>query len=87
MNDKIKHIIVGGVAGIATLPLAFITGFANAFVAVFLLSSVVFFWKEYLDTIKPNPTGFDKVDLVADYMGLFIGYVVAFIIYALIRFT
>ena len=86
-NDKTKHVICGSVAGIATLPLAFLVGFVNAFVAVFLIATVVFFGKEYYDTIKPKPTGFDKRDLISDYMGLFIGYVFSFIIYALIKFT
>jgi len=87
MNDKTQHIIVGSLAGIATLPLAFLAGFANALAAIFLIATVVFFGKEWYDKIKPQPTGFDKMDLVADYIGLFIGYIVAFIIYSLIKFV
>lgn len=39
----------------------------------FIASSVVFIGKEIYDKYKPNATGFDKVDLFADYLGWGIG--------------
>lgn len=35
-----------------------------------LIASVVFIGKEVWDKYKPNPTGFDWLDLVVDYLGL-----------------
>lgn len=35
-----------------------------------LIASVFFIGKEVWDKYKPNPTGFDWLDLVADYLGL-----------------
>ena len=85
MNDKTKHFIVGSVAGIATLPFSFVVGFTNAVVAVFLIASLIFFSKELYDKIKPLPTGFDKMDLIADYIGLATGYIISYIVYFTIK--
>lgn len=35
-----------------------------------LIASVVFIAKEVYDKYKPNPTGFDWLDLLTDYIGL-----------------
>lgn len=35
-----------------------------------LIASVIFIAKEVYDKYKPDPTGFDWLDLVADYIGL-----------------
>ena len=35
-----------------------------------LIASVVFIAKEVYDKYKPNPTGFDWLDLFFDYLGL-----------------
>lgn len=35
-----------------------------------LIASIVFIAKEVYDKYKPNPTGFDWLDLLADYIGL-----------------
>ena len=37
-----------------------------------LIASVIFIAKEVYDKYKPNPTGFDWLDLLADYLGLII---------------
>ena len=35
-----------------------------------LIASVIFIGKEVWDKYKPQPTGFDWLDLIADYIGL-----------------
>lgn len=35
-----------------------------------LIASVIFIGKEVWDKYKPQPTGFDWLDLLADYIGL-----------------
>lgn len=87
MTDKQKHFLVGIVAGIVTLPLSYLIGTVNAALAVFAISSIVFIGKEITDKYdidlylyKHKATGFDKQDLLADYAGLFGGYVIAFMI-------
>ena len=37
-----------------------------------LIASVIFIAKEVYDKYKPVPTGFDWLDLLADYLGLII---------------
>ena len=77
MNDKIKHFIVGAALGVASYFTSWGWGL--------LVSSLIFFGKETYDIYKPQPTGFDKVDLLSDYLGWCSGWIVSFIIYHLIQ--
>lgn len=77
MNDKTKHFLVGAAFGMSALPLIYLLPFLWVVVITFATSSVVFFGKEVRDI---PTTGFDKMDLVADYAGLFSGYVIVFIV-------
>lgn len=79
-NDKLKHFIVGLILGLLTLPISWQTGFTWAAVITLFCGSIIFVGKEMYDERKKYPTGFDKRDLLADYMGLFIGYVIVFVI-------
>ena len=86
MNDKTKHFIVGSFFGLLTLPLSFATfGFAWAAVISLICGSIVFVGKEMYDERKKYPTGFDKVDLAADYLGWCAGWIISFIVYHLIQ--
>jgi len=87
INDKTKHVIVAAIFGTMSLPLSLVIGFRMALVSVFVVSTVAFLGKEYYDTIKPKPTGFDKVDLTADYMGLSAGFIISFIIHTAIQIS
>lgn len=69
-KDKIKHLIVGAVLGAAT----YISGH---WMLGFVISTIIFVGKEVFDMYKPQPTGFDKVDLTVDYIGLVIGFWIA----------
>lgn len=46
-----------------------------------LIASVVFIGKEVWDKYKPNPTGFDCLDLLADYLGLTISILTIWLIF------
>ena len=72
-NDKQKHLIVGAIAGFLYFPVVFVWDINAAIISNFIASSAVFIGKEVYDKYKPNPTGFDKVDLFADYLGWGIG--------------
>ncbi len=60
--DLKSHFMVGFAFGLPymTLPL----------LHTVLIASVVFIGKEVWDKHKPNPTGFDWLDLASDYLGL-----------------
>ena len=45
-----------------------------------LIASVIFIAKEVYDKYKPNPTGFDWLDLAADYSGLTISIFIIWIL-------
>ena len=45
-----------------------------------LIASVIFIGKEVWDKYKPQPTGFDWFDLLADYIGLTISIFVIWIL-------
>lgn len=66
MNDKTKHFIVGAALGVAS----YFTSWGWGLLA----STLIFVGKEYYDTVKKNPTGFDKADLFVDYFGFGIGF-------------
>lgn len=66
-SDKIKHFIGGCILGAATC-------ITNQNIIGLSISSTLFISKEVIDKYKPNPTGFDKMDLLADYIGFFVGY-------------
>lgn len=70
MNDKTKHFIVGAALGVATY-------FSNHWLLGAVIATMIFVGKEVWDMYKPNPTGFDKVDLAVDYIGLVIGFWIA----------
>ena len=72
-NDKQKHLIVGAIIGVMYSPVVFLLDINTAIISNFIASSVVFIGKEIYDKYKPNATGFDKVDLFADYLGWGIG--------------
>ena len=67
MNDKIKHFIGGYILGVATYA-------SQKWGWGLLISTILFVGKEYFDTIKKNPTRFDKADLFVDYLGFGIGF-------------
>ena len=87
MNDKTKHVIIGAIFGVLSLPLSLLIGMANSYAAIAVIATFVFIMKEWYDTIKPTPTGFDKMDLVADYIGLFAGFILTFFIWGLIQIS
>ena len=87
MNDKTKHVIIGAIFGVLSLPLSLLIGMADSTVAMSVIATLVFLTKEWYDTIKPMPTGFDKMDLVADYLGLFAGFILTFFIWGLIQIS
>ena len=63
--DLIKHFAVGIVFGV-------LTAFAWVFA---IIATFVFFGKEVFDAYKPKPTGFDWLDILADYLGLITGLI------------
>ena len=69
-TDKLLHGLVG---------LAF--GLLYAYIGFWSLifGTIVFFNKEIYDKYKPNPTGFDWLDIAADYTGLLIGLLITLI--------
>lgn len=83
LNDKQKHVRVAAVIGLATLPVAFIhnIGFWWALLIMLIIGTIAFVGKEIVDKYKPNPTGFDRMDLVADFAGFACGAIVAFMGY------
>lgn len=76
MTDKLKHFIVGAALGVAS----YFTSWGWGLLA----STLIFVGKEYYDTVKKNPTGFDMVDLIADYFGFGLGFLAAGIIHGII---
>lgn len=61
-RDYILHFAVGLSFGLLYL--------ISPLLHTILIASVIFIAKEVYDKYKPNPTGFDWLDLVADYIGL-----------------
>ena len=81
MNDKAKHFAVGSLIGLLTLPISYFCGLWWALLITLVLGTIIFVGKEINDIYKPNPTGFDKLDLFADYIGLIAGWIISFIVY------
>ena len=73
LNDKQKHMIVGAIMGFLYFPAVFLWDINAAIISNFIVSSMMFIGKEIYDKYKPNATGFDKVDLFADYLGWCVG--------------
>lgn len=84
MNDKTKHVICGAVIGLLSLPLSLFTGLWWAYLIVAGFATFIFVGKEIYDVYKPYPTGFDKMDLEADYIGLIVGFIISFLIFNII---
>ena len=72
-NDKQKHLLVGFVCGVLYSPIVFLWDINATIISNLVASSVMFIGKEIYDKYKQNQTGFDKVDLFADYLGWGIG--------------
>ena len=72
-GDYILHFAVGVSLGLLYLiiPLPYTV----------LIASVIFIAKEVYDKYKPNPTGFDWLDLAADYSGLTISIFIIWLIF------
>ena len=72
-GDYILHFGVGLALGLPylILPLLYTV----------LIASVIFIGKEVYDKYKPNPTGFDWLDLAADYSGLTISIFIIWLIF------
>lgn len=85
LSDKQKHMIVGFMCGFAYFPFQFFFDFNTVAFANLFLSSVLFIGKEICDKYKPNPTGFDVVDLFADYLGWGVGVWVGSVILIAIK--
>lgn len=70
-KDKIFHFIVGLVFGLSYYFIALWS---------FVFGSIAFLGKEVYDKYKPNPTGFDWCDIIADYLGFATGLIIAILI-------
>ena len=71
-KDKIYHFVVGAIFGIFTIWLPV--------VVVLIAATFVFFNKEIYDCYKPNPTGFDWLDILADYIGFTVSTLIILLI-------
>ena len=71
--DLKLHFMVGSALGLLYLILPLLN--------TVLIASVVFIAKEVYDKYKPNPTGFDWLDLLADYIGLTISIFTIWLIF------
>jgi len=85
MNDKTKHVIVGLLVGLTALPISYFCGLWWALLITLVLGTIIFVWKEINDKYKPNPTGFDKADLQADFLGWIGGAILSFFIHGIIQ--
>ena len=73
LRPNIKlHFLVGLALGLLYLVLSLLF--------TVLIASVIFIGKEVWDKYKPQPTGFDWLDLLADYIGLTISIFVIWIL-------
>ena len=84
-NSIYAHLIGGFILAQQVIPLALKYQFRIAIVISLIISSGLFFLKEYLDTIKPNPTGFDLEDIKVDYIGWVVGTWFGIMVYGIIK--
>ena len=70
-TDKFLHGLVGLAFGMAY----FYIGWWSL-----IFGTIVFFNKEIYDKYKPNPTGFDWWDILADYIGFAVGLLITLIV-------
>ncbi len=73
LTDKQKHLVVGFILGFLYFPIVFIWDINEAIISNFIASTIIFISKEIYDKYKPNATGFDSVDMFADYLGWGVG--------------
>ena len=92
MNDKAKHFAVGLLVGLAALPISTFCGLWWALLITLVFGSIIFVGKEISDKFdinfwfyKHKMTGFDKIDLVADYLGWLSGAIVSYFIWGIIQ--
>ena len=76
-KDKVLHLIVGAIFGVATY-------LSGHWMLGFVIATIIFVLKEVYDMYKPNPTGFDTLDLTADYIGLLAGFWAAGMLHGII---
>jgi len=84
-NDKLQHFGVGIFIGLLTLPISTFCGLWWALLITLVLGTIIFVAKEINDKYKPNPTGFDKADLQADFYGWISGAILSFFIHGVIQ--
>jgi len=77
MNDKTKHTIIGFAFGLSALLISCCSNIMWGFTLSFAVGTIFFIGKEIYDKYKPRPTGFDRMDLAADYGGLLAGWAVS----------
>lgn len=77
LPDKKKHLIVGFVFGFTFFPISLILDINISFFINLIISSLVFILKEIYDKYKKKSTGFDFIDLFADYLGWCVGIWIA----------
>ena len=87
MNDKLKHLIGGVILGSATY-------FSNHWLIGLGISSGLFVGNEISDMYNINTiiykhkaTGFDKLDLFADYLGFAIGFTISVLGHGIFYFS
>ncbi len=68
--DKLKHLAVGLIIGILTLPLSHFMETQNAYYVILVSATLIFVGKEAFDT---KTSGFNFADLWFDYLGLAVG--------------
>ena len=71
-KDKIYHFVVGAIFGIFTIWIPIIW--------VLIFATIIFFNKEIYDKYKPQPTGFDWWDILADYVGFTVSTLIILLI-------
>ena len=78
-KDKVQHITAGAIIALVTYftVLFFFKSKTDAFYISIFMATLIGYLKEKYDVIKENPTGFDKIDLLATFLG---GLVMALII-------
>lgn len=83
-HDKLAHLIGGFILSLVYLPLIIFFAPELAVGISLLFCSILFFGKEFFDKYKPNPTGFDTIDIFAGFIGWGIGTWISALIQILI---